>query len=114
MKTIGKYIIEKLKLNKDSKLEIKNDSAWLKDCETIIFDYLDRKISHSLYTGEYIVEYANSKLNIIFTEPIAFAVLERLAGGLLTKLGDEEELIDADKNPDIKCISNKWTITFYK
>ncbi len=112
MKTIGKYIIEKLKLSKDICDE--NNATWLKHCEKIISDYLDRKISHSNYNGEYTIkyEYTDNKLKIIFTEPIAFAYLQRYAVDLLAKLGYEEELISSFKDPDIKCINNKWTIIF--
>lgn len=113
MNNLNIYIIEKLHLGKNTSINLDNKDWWLKRCEKIIFDYLDKKLSHNIYDGEYEISYYDNKLHIIFDRPIAYSVISNLGSGIYKKL-NLEGLINPKKREDIFFKDNKKTIVFYE
>lgn len=112
MKEFNDYIIEKLRINKDIKVN-QNEKEWLSKCEKIIFDYLDHKISKRYYDGEVKIEYSKGVLNIIFFDPIAYSVLSEIRTDICRKLRSIY-LIDSEYKSEQYCLDNHWTIIIYK
>ena len=94
MKKFNRYLVEKLKINKDTKVKLE-EKEWLKACEKIIFDYLENSYSKRYYNEEYEVEYSFGKLTISFYGQIAYVTLKRFCINISEKL-KESGLIEED------------------